>query len=655
MKKTIAIIATLLLTFAATAQTLTITSGGSDYSYPASQLTSSSPVTFTNGTLMNVGSETFTISDITKAVISMSSASTDDVENNTVNIVYNGSSATVTAASNVASYVSASISGGHVSITQSNTDAVDGEEITYVLSGSTTDGSFSLSGSYKCTVSLAGLTMTNPSGAAINITNSKRIQLSAKKGTTNTLTDCAGGSQKACVYSKGQLQLQGNGTLNVAGLTKHAIKSGDYISVKNLTLNVTSAVGDGINCEEYFQMKSGTVSISGVGDDGIQCDLGGDTSTGETTDHDDEDSGNVYLEGGSLDISVTAAAAKGIKADGDVKISDGTITVKSTGSAAWDSDDSEVKGSTCISSDGNMTVSGGTLTLTNSGSGGKGIKSDGTLTISDNANLTVTTSGQIAYCSSSSNTTIRTTTSSSTTERLNDNLKTSPKGIKCDGAMAITGGTVNVSASYHEAIECKSTLDISGGYVYAQSSDDAINSSSHMTITGGYVMANSSGNDGLDANGNMYIKGGTVVAVGTSSPEVALDANTEGGYKLYISGGNIIAIGGLESGASISTGSAYQTSSYSKNSWYGFYDASGSLITAFKVPSNSKMGSGMVVYTSTGTPSLKSGVSASGTSYWSGYGNSSCSGGSSVSLSSYSSGNGGMGGGGNQPGGPGRW
>ena len=652
MKKTIAIIATLLLAFAAVAQTLTVTSGGSTYSYSASQLTSSSPVTFTNGTLMNVGSESFSISDVTSAIITMTSTPSEDVENNTVNIVYNGSTATVTAASNVSDYVSATVSGAHVVITQSNTDAVDGEEITYVLSGSTTDGSLTLGGSYKCTVSLAGLTMTNPSGAAINITNSKRIQLSAKKGTTNTLTDGTGGSQKACVYSKGQLQLQGNGTLNVTGSTKHGIKSGDYISVKNLTLNITSAVGDGINCEEYFLMKSGTVTIAGVGDDGIQCDLGGDSSTGETADHEDEDSGNVYLEGGTLSVEVTEAASKGIKAEGDVRISDGTITVKSTGTATWDSDDSEVKGSTCISADGNMTIAGGTLTLTNSGAGGKGIKSDGTLTIADNANLTVTTTGQIAYCSSSSNTTVRSTTSSSTVERLSDNLKASPKGIKSDGALTITGGTVNVSASYHEGIESKSTLDISGGYVYSASSDDAINSSGNMTISGGYVMANSSGNDGIDANGNLYIQGGTVVAISTSSPEVALDANTEGGYKLYITGGNVIAIGGLERGASV-TGTAYQVSSYSKGTWYGLNDASGSPITAFKIPSNNRMGSGMVVYSSTGTPTLSAGVTGSGTSYWNGYGYSSFSGGSSVSLSTYTGGNGGMGGGGNQPGGPG--
>ena len=639
MKKLYVILTALMLTIAAGAQTLSITTNNGTTSYNAADITFSSPITFSSGTSMTVGTATYNFSDINNAAIG-------DVSANEVHIIYNGTSAAVVMAANVTDYVTATVSGAHVTIAQSNTAAVDDDEITYVLSGSTTDGSLTMSGSYKCTVSLAGVTLTNPSGAAINITNSKRIQLSAKNGTANTLTD-GSGSQKACIYSKGQLQLQGKGILNVVGNYKHAIKSASYIEIKNLTLNVTSAVGDGINCEEYLLMKSGTVTISGVGDDGIQCDLGGTSSTGETTDHEDEDTGNIYIEGGTLNVTATAAATKGIKSEGDVRISDGTITINSTGSATWDSDDAEVKGSKCISADGNMTISGGTLTLTNTGSGGKGIKVDGTLTISDDANLTVTTSGYIAYCSSTSNTTIRTATSAETTDKLADALKTSPKGIKSTGAMTISGGNIVVSAIYHEAVESKSTLTVSGGYIYVTSSDDALNAAGDITITGGYLYGNSTGNDGLDANGNFYIKGGNVVAVAVSQPEVGIDANTEGGKKLYITGGNVVAIGGFESGASISGGTA-KSASYSKGTWYGLYNGS-TLAFAFKVPSNSRMGSSMAVYT-TSTPALKSGVTGSGASFWNNYGYSSCSGGNTVTLSTYSSGNQG---GGNRPGGPG--
>ena len=656
MKKTVSLLTALVLTIAAWGQTLKVTTSSGTKEYQASQVTANSPATFTGGSTLTIAGDVFTISDITG--VEVVSSQEAGVEANTVNIVYNGSTATVTMADNVSSYVTAEVSGAHVSITQTNTEAIDGDEITYVLSGSTTDGSLTLDGSYKCTLSLAGVTMTNPSGAAINITNKKRIQLSVKNGTENTLTDGSNGSQKACIYSKGQLQLQGKGTLNVAGNTKHAIKSGDYITVKNLTLNITKAVGDGISCEEYFLMKSGTVNISGTGDDGIQCDLGGDTSTGETTDHDDEDSGNVYLEGGTLNVTVTAAAAKGIKADGDMKISDGTITVKTTGGGVWDSDDKKTKASSCLSADGNMTISGGTLNLTSTGAGGKGINVDGAFTATGGT-TTIKTSGNAVVASSSGS--ISTVTSSQQLDRYDSDYKSSPKGIKTDGAITISDKaviSVTTTGAGGEGIESKTNINITGGQVTVYALDDAINSSYNdatkgtsgagdLTISGGYVYARSSGNDGIDANGNCYIQGGLVYAIGTTSPEVAIDANSEEKKKLYVTGGTIVAIGGLESGSSLSQ-SCYSTNSWSKNTWYAM--TVGSETFAFQTPSS---GGSTLVVSGASQPTLKSGVTvSSGTKIFdgAGYTDATVSGGSSVSLSSYTGGGGGPGGG---PGGPG--
>ena len=651
MRRTLLSIIALVLAIAAWGQTLKITTSSGTKEYQASQVTANQPATFTGGTTLTVADDVFTISDITNMLVVKSQESA--VKANTVNIVYNGSTATVTMADNVSNYVTAEVSGAHVTITQTNTDAIDGDEITYVLSGSTTDGSLTLDGSYKCTVSLAGLTMTNPSGAAINITNKKRIQLSVKEGTESTLTDGTGGSQKACVYSKGQLQLQGKGTLNVVGNTKHAIKSGDYISVKNLTLNITKAVGDGISCEEYFLMKSGSVIINGVGDDGIQCDLGGDSSTGETTDHDDEDSGNIYLEGGTLNITVTAAAAKGIKADGDMRISGGAVTVKTTGGGAWDSDDKKTKASSCLSADGNMTISGGTLNLTSTGAGGKGINGDGSFTATGGT-MTIKTSGNAVVASSSG--TISTVSSSQQLDRYKSDYKSSPKGIKIDGAITISDNaviSVTTTGAGGEGIESKTNINISGGQVTVNAKDDAINSSyndatkgtsgtADLTISGGYVYARSTGNDGLDANGNCYIKGGLIYAIGTTTPEVAIDANSEEQKKLYVTGGTIIAIGGLENGSSL-TQSCYSTSSWNKNTWYAM--TVGSETFAFQTPSS---GGSTLVVSGASQPTLKSGVTvSSGTKIFDGVGytDATVTGGSNVNLSSYTGG-GGPGGGG---------
>ena len=626
MKKYILSVLALLLTTIAGAQTLNVTVDNTVYQFPASQ---TGKMSYADGTTLTIMGKTFTLSDISSMTVDNTT-----VTNNLVSVSYNGSTATVYVAGNVAQYISATVSGAHVTIFQTNTDAVDDDEITYQLSGTTTDGEFALSGSYKCTVSLAGLTMINPSGAAINIANGKRIQISAKNETTNTLTAGANGSQKACIYSKGQIQLQGKGTLNVVGKTAHAIKSGDYITVKNLTLNITGAVKDGISCNEYFQMTSGTVKISGVGDDGIQADLDGTTSTGETTGHEDEDSGNIYLEGGTLTVTVTEQATKGIKAAGDMKVSGGDISVTTSGAGYYDTTEKDAKGCAALKSDGNMTISGGTLTLKSTGTGGKCIKCDGALTISDGTITATSTGSNYTYSRS---------------------YTASAKAIKSDGALTISGGTIVATASAHEAIESKSTIDITGGSTYAQSGDDAINSASTFNIKGGYVMGYSTGNDGLDANGNFNISGGVVYAIGKNSPEMAIDANTEGGYKLTVSGGIIFACGPLESGSTL-TQSCYSASSITKNVWYSL--TSGSNTYCFKTPSSLSV-STLVVSAAT-QPTVKSGVTVSGgTSVLNGMANygATVSGGSSVTVTTYSSGSGGGpgGGGGHGPGGGGGW
>lgn len=383
MKKIYTLLTALLLTIAAMGQTLNVQVGNVTYQFPAAQ---TGDMTYSDGATLTIMGKTFSLSDISAMTVDNS-----EVTNNLVSIAYSGTTAAVTVAGNVAQYVTPTVSGAYVSIAQSNTEAVDDDEITYQLSGTSTDGQFALAGNYKSTVSLAGVELTCATGAAINITNGKRIQLSVKKETTNTITDCANGSQKACLYSKGQLQLQGQGTLNVVGKTKHGIKSGDYITVKNLTLNITSAVSDGISCEEYFQMKSGAVTIKGVGDDGIQCDLGGETSTGETDNHDDEDSGNIYIEGGTLNLTTTAAGTKCIKADSTVVITDGTLTLNASG--AVDTSDSSDPSYVAAIKAGKVVINGGSITATIKGSAGRGIAAydiitnGGTLAITNSAGV----------------------------------------------------------------------------------------------------------------------------------------------------------------------------------------------------------------------------------------------------------------------------
>lgn len=671
MKQLFCTIAALLTIAAASAQTLNVTTGGATYQFPSAQ---TGVMTFSGGSTLTILGKTFTLSDIATMYTDETAVSDDEVS-----VSFNGTEALVYVAGNIAQYIDVAVSGAHVTITQSDAvtnDLIDDgtlKEISYNLSGASTDGSLTLAGSAKCTVTLNGLELTNPNGAPVNITNGMRVDMSVKKGTVNTLTDGTASSDKGCLYCQGHLELKGKGVLNVYayGSKAHGIKCGDYMEMKNCTVNILAATKDGVSCNEYFLLESGELNISGVGDDGIQCDIDNDEGTPiAATDaaeggHEDEDTGNIYLQGGSITATVTADAAKGINANGDIIITDGTYTVNTTGGGVWDSDKKKTKSSSCLGADGNITISGGTLTLTSTGAGGKGINADGALTVSGGT-TTIKTSGNAVVASS--NGTLSVVTSSSQLDHYDSDYKSSPKGIKIDGAIVINDGTINVTTSGAggEGIESKTSITFNGGQTYVSSADDGINASYNsstngsgdMTVNGGYIYCISSGNDAMDSNGNFYVKGGFIYAVGTGSPEKSLDANTEDGKKLYISGGTLVTVGDLEGGAQISGGTCKYTSSWTKNAWYVLYNGN-DVAAAFKTPAASSTGGGgggpwgggsstlkLIVYTSS-TPALKSGATITdGTEILNGTVNIGCSvsGGSNVSLSNYTS-----------SGGPGGW
>ena len=167
-----------------------------------------------------------------------------------------------------------------------------------------------MKGEYKCTISLEGVELTNPIGPAIEIENGKRIKVAALEGSVNTLADGADGKWKACIYGTGHFEFVQKGTINVSSKTGHAISCKEYMQFKNQTLNITGAAKDGIHCKQYFWMqKAGKITITGAADDGIQVELDGDTSTGVLPEHEDteadidEDTGNCYLDDGTLAIS----------------------------------------------------------------------------------------------------------------------------------------------------------------------------------------------------------------------------------------------------------------------------------------------------------------------------------------------------------------
>ncbi len=573
MKKLFTFLTLMVGILTVNAQTLNIVVGDITYAIPAEQ---AGDMLYTNGETLTVMNKKFQLCDISRMYVDHSA-----VENNVVKILYGADNVKITVAGSVAQYIDLSTNGANVSIVQSELVGDDTcGEIKYTLSGETTNGSFRLYGSYKSTLELCGLALTNTTGAALDIQNGKRIDLIIKDGTINSLVDGTGGSQKGCIVCKGHLELKGTGTLNASGNTGHAIFAKEYIKIKGCSVNVLKAVKDGLNCNQFFEMKSGALNISDVGDDGLQI------SYKDETNRDTEDTGSCHISGGTITAHVTAKAAKTIKADGRIIVTDGVLNLTTSGGGVWDEAALKTKSSTCLGADGSIIIDGGTLTLNSTGGGGKGISCDSTLTINGGDITVQTTGGLYAYVNGTEYDAY-----TGNSDNLSTDKKSSPKGIKADGYININGGTLNVSTSGNggEGIESKTDLTVNGGTIKVSSYDDGLNSAMHMYINEGDITVVATNNDALDSNGNMYIDGGKIAAFGGSQPECGLDANTEGGYKLYITGGTIFAAGGGNNTSPASTGTrqAYVTGSgsLSANATITLSDGNETLAT-FTVPEN---------------------------------------------------------------------
>lgn len=345
-----------------------------------------------------------------------------------VNIVYNGSTATVTIPSFMSSYVTCT-SGTSSTVQITNTNTTD--EVTYNVSGSSNSGSLIITADYKMTVCLNNVSLTSTLGEAMRFKCGKRIALVMANGSTNTFADTADGgltpsasdNHKACIYTKGHLEISGAGTLNISGNYNHALASKEYLQVKSdvKAINIVKAANDAIHVGQYFQMSGGTLTIDGnTMGDGVQAEYETttDASGNEVVVEDEENTGSIVISGGTFNITMEGSEdTKGMKADGDVNISGGTfvINANSNGSRGIQLDGdmtiSEDDGTTtmtimaagakCTNSEhssdphrcmgikvgdadnsfgGNLTITGGTITVYNTGSKSKGIKVIGSYT-----------------------------------------------------------------------------------------------------------------------------------------------------------------------------------------------------------------------------------------------------------------------------------
>lgn len=515
---------------------------------------------YSSANLLTVLDKGFTLADVDSVTVDSQTLADDNVL-----VKYNGGSADVFVAGNIANHITAQVTGVRVAVMQ---DADVASEYTYTLQGTSTSGCFYHAGKYKMTLVLNGVNLTNPDSAAINIQNSKRIAVQLADGTSNTLADGTASTKKAAFLVKGHAEFSKGGSLTITGNKKHALACNEYMEVKKTVGNITiaSAVADAINVVQYFQMNGGNVNIISCGDDGIQVDAE-DTSDG-TLD------GHVLIQGGTLTINASADATKCIKAEGNVDITGGTLTLKHTGIASWDSSESKIKEPIGISSDRNITINGdaAAVNITMTGNGTRGMKCDSTLTATAGTidincsgepwayGTTDTTNVKCAkadYAFILNGATVKCTTSKDEAEGIHSEgtvlisdgtltLNTFDHGIKCDGNMDITGGTINftIPGEASKAIKPDGNLHITGGTITG-------------TVSGGgekYNDNSASGAACIKGKGNAVIDGGTLNLKATGAGGKGMNFNG----TLTINDGNItVSTTGAKYGSSSSGGGGW--------------------------------------------------------------------------------------------------
>ena len=397
-------------------------------------------------------------------------------------------------------------SSSEVTIDLSNPTATDGVTVSDGVITITKAGNYKLTGTYEGQIKveaadsdmvrliLNNATITNSTGAAINVVEADEVVIYTASGTTNTVSDgssysdTASGSPDAAIYSKSDLTLAGEGTLKVEGKYEEGIHTSDGLVIASGTLEVNAA-NTGIKGKDYVDILDGTITVTAT-KDGIKA-------TNDT----DGNRGWVRLSGGTVNIS---AGDDGFKAERVLEISGGTLNI----TQANEGIEAQY-----------INILDGTVNVTSSDDG-------------INASYSTTSTSSTGTESASTSTTQTTQTAQGGQagqapaggQAPSGTMGQPPAGGGAGGGMGGGGGTFEV---------VDATINISGGTVTVNANGDGIDSNGTATLSGGTVIVNgpfTGGNTSLDTNGDLLLNGATVTAANSGDMFEAPSTNSTSGY-----------------------------------------------------------------------------------------------------------------------------
>ncbi len=476
---------------------------------------------------------------------------------------------------------------------------IETQDLTYRLSGSTSQGTFKLYAQKRYNLQLNNISIANPIGPAINLQSSKKCTVVLMEATVNTLTDgttystaplnSEGDSedQSATLFSEGKLIFSGSGSLNInaVGTDKHAIAGDDEIEIINGNIKINSSEKDGIHAKDGIAISGGEINVSAKadaidGDNGYINITGAKittTSTIESAEAITCDS-TLTISGGELNITISGNQSKGIKSAQAMTLSGGTIVINTNGGVTLEADGSGYDPSYCtaIKCDAAINISGADITIVAKGIAGKGISSDTDINISSGTVIINSSGNGATYKNSSNETKAYNSTCLSSDQNINisggditlSGSGTAAKGIKTEGSLTIGsstaspkvsitttgtkitlsgssggGGGMGQTGSYDEtkAVKSDAAVTINSGDITISSADDGIKSTTSITVNGGNLTIAKS-TEGMESPLITINKGNINITASDDSFNATKGNGGESndGSTLAINGGNIV-------------------------------------------------------------------------------------------------------------------
>ncbi len=407
--------------------------------------------------------------------------------------------------------------GRHEVLLQEDAALLDGEETAltdgalvlreageYELSGSLRDGRILIAvdgEDSEVLLVLNGVSVRCSDGPALEALQADRLTLSLAEGTENSLH--SGGSDMpapekdatgAALRTEGSLTLEGSGRLTVEGFINNGIACKKDLRILGGQLKVTAA-NCGIRANRSLELRDGAVSIT-AGNDGLctrsdklqgDMELSGGSLTVRAGGDGISSSATLLLAGGTAEITTTGdpeiRSSRGIRAEQEIRLTGGEVSVSSTGHA--------LRGGEGVS------VSGGSLLLRSSQ--GKGLAAAGAVRIEGDPVILV--------------------------EAADNGLETETDLVIAGGSLRVTAGGDGLRAG--DSGTGQGTLTVSGGETHVSAGRDALDAKIRMSISGGRLFA----------AGNSYRLRPFTGEGGQAFLSVKLDAPAEGRFSVRDAGG----------------------------------------------------------------------------------------------------------------------